>query len=91
MWHEAQPIALNVSAPALAACRQSSGRSALTVGGGKRRLERDQSRDVAGGDRVGHAALGEVVAAGPADAEPLDRLHAVVDVERVDGELPAAT
>ena len=51
------------------------------------RLERDQGGNVAGGDRVGHAALGEVVAAGPADAEALDRLHAVVDVERVDGEL----
>ena len=54
----------------------------------QRRLEGDQGRDVAVGDGVGHAALREVVAAGPAHAEALDRLHAVVDVERVDGELP---
>ena len=53
----------------------------------QRRLERDQSRDIAGGNGIGHAAFGEVVAAGPADAVPLDRLHAVVNVERVDGEL----
>ena len=51
------------------------------------RLERDESRDIARRHRVGHAAFGEVVAAGPADAEPLHCLHAMMDVERVDGEL----
>ena len=53
----------------------------------QRRLERDESGDVTSGNEVGHAAFGEVVAAGPADAESLDRLHAVVNIERIDGEL----
>ena len=35
MWHEAQPMSVNVLAPSLAACRQSSGRSGLIVGGGR--------------------------------------------------------
>ena len=54
----------------------------------QRRLEGDQRRDVALRHRVGHAALGEVVASRPAHAEALDRLHPVMDVEGVDGELP---
>ena len=33
-WQEAQPSSSKFLAPASAACRQSSGRSVLTVGGG---------------------------------------------------------
>ena len=86
MWHEAQPISLNVSAPPWRLARQSSGMSAFTVGGGRvawNATRRKHRR----GDGIGHAAFGEVVAAGPADAVPLDRLHAMMNVERVDGEL----
>ncbi len=88
MWQEAQPIAPNCFSPSAAAARQSSGRSVLTVGGGSVAWKATRAETSPGVVEFGHAALGEIVCSRPSDAEALGRLHAVMDVERVDGELP---
>ena len=82
-----QPISLKTLAPSLGRLPPIVRQLGLHRRRGQGRLERDEGGNIAGGHGVGHAAFGEVVAARPPDAETFDRLHAMVDVEGVDGEL----
>ena len=77
----------NCFSPSAAAARQSSGRSCFTVGGGSVAWNATSAETSPGVTASGTPLSAKSWRSRPAHAETLRRLHAVMNVERVDGEL----